>query len=197
MIFLTKEQKAILFGTILGDGYLQKTGERNARLRLEHGEKQKKYLLWKVEKLKPLFQGKPKYLERIHPITKRKYRYWRHQSQSTPYLGKLRRIFYPEGKKRIPQNLEKYLNPLTLAVWYMDDGYYYFKDKNSYLYLGNVTEEEGKVVVNSLQKKFNILGRLKKKKKGYAVYFPVTETRKLKEVIKEYILPEFSYKLPP
>ena len=41
MIKLSLTQKQILYGTILGDGYLQKTGEKNARLRLEHGEKQK------------------------------------------------------------------------------------------------------------------------------------------------------------
>ena len=43
----TKLQKAILAGTLLGDAFLQKTGVKNARLRLEHGERQKEYLLWK------------------------------------------------------------------------------------------------------------------------------------------------------
>jgi len=100
MISLSKKQKSILFGIILGDGYLQKTGKKNARLRLEHGGNQKEYLLWKVEKLGRFFQGKPKYLERIHPISRRKYSYWRHQSQSTPYLGKLRNIFYQMAKRK-------------------------------------------------------------------------------------------------
>ena len=107
MIYLSKEQKSILIGTILGDAYLQKTGKKNARLRLEHGYKQKEYLFWKVEKLNKLFQGKPKYIERIHPITKKTYCYWRHQSQTTPYLGRLRGIFYPEGKKKIPKDLKR------------------------------------------------------------------------------------------
>src|SRR3989338_9808211 len=99
MISLSKEQKSILFGIILGDGYLQSTGKHNARLRLEHGHQQKDYLFWKVGKLSQLFQGKPVYLERVHPLTKKTYKYLRHQSQSTPYLGKIRKIFYSEGKK--------------------------------------------------------------------------------------------------
>lgn len=196
MIFLFREQKSILFGIILGDGYLQKTGKKNARLRLEHGGNQKEYLLWKVKKLGKLFQGKPKYLERIHPISKRKYSYWRHQSQSLPYLGKLRNIFYPDGKKKIPEDLEKYLTPVTLAVWYMDDGYYYLRDNCSYLYLGNVTQKKAEIVAQVLFKKFSIIARVKQKKKGYAIYFPPKETQKLKKIIKGHIIHQFNYKLP-
>lgn len=75
MISLSKDQKSILFGITLGDGYLQSTGKNNARLRLEHSYKQKEYLFWKVEKLHQLFQGKPVYLERVHPLTKKTYKY--------------------------------------------------------------------------------------------------------------------------
>ena len=196
MIFLTKRQKSILFGTILGDGYLQKTGKKNARLRLEHGGKQKEYLFWKVAELEKLFQGKPKYLERIHPISKKKYSYWRHQSQAMPYLERLRNIFYPDGKKKIPSDLEKYLTPTTLAVWFMDDGYYYLRDKCSYLYLGNVSQEEAEIIVQILLEKFDIIVRAKQKKKGYAIYFSPKETQKLKKLIKGYVIPQFNYKLP-
>ncbi len=198
MVSLTSEQKSILFGTILGDGYLQKTGKKNARLRLEHGKKQKEYILWKAKKLERLFQGKPKYLERVHPVSKRKYCYWRHQSQSTPYLGKLREIFYSgkSGEKKIPKKIEKYLSPLALAVWYMDDGYYYLRDRCGYLYLGNVTQEEASLVSQAMLKKFKIKTKIKQKKKGYAVYFPPSEMIKLKKLIKSHILDYFNYKLP-
>lgn len=196
MISLSKEQKSILIGTILGDGYLQKTGKRNARLRLEHGYRQKHYLLWKVKKLGNLFQGRPKYLERIHPKTKKKYRYYRHQSQSTPYLGKLRKVFYPQGKKVIPQEIEGLMDPLMLAVWYMDDGYYYLRDRCSYLYLGNVKEDDAKIAQKAIVKKFKIEPSIKKKKNGYALYFSPGETLKLAKLIKPYVLKEFLYKLP-
>lgn len=196
MISLSRTQKSILFGIILGDGYLQKTGEKNARLRLEHGEKQKEYLSWKVDKLRKLFQGKTRYLERVHPISKKRYCYWRHQSQSTPYLGKLRKVFYPNGKKKIPRDLEKYLSPLGLAVWYMDDGYFYPRDRCSYLYLGNVSRREAEIVAQCLLRSFNIETRVKQKKKGYVIYFSPKETQRLKKLIKKYILPQFNYKLP-
>jgi len=193
---ISRLQRDIIIGTILGDGYIQKTGEKNARLRLEHGAKQKDYLWWKVNNLSQFFQGKPKYLERIHPITNRTYKYWRHQSQSVPYFGKLRKLFYHNGKKIIPDDLESFLTARSLAVWYMDDGYYYAKDRNAYIYLGNVIEKEAKKVQMTLSGLFGLETRVYRKKKGYAIFFPPNEVRKLKILIQDYILDQFKYKLP-
>lgn len=193
---ISSTEKDIIIGTILGDGYLQKTGEKNSRLRLEHGVGQKEYLFWKVNKLNRFFQGKPKYLERMHPVTKRMYKYWRHQSQSMPFLGKLRKIFYEDGKKIIPENISKFLTPLSIAVWYMDDGYYYPRDKCSYIYLGNVARLEAERVVNALHSKFGLNARALAKKKGFALYFSPQETLKLKSILEDYILSHLKYKLP-
>lgn len=193
---LSSTQKDILIGTVLGDGYLQKTGEKNARLRLEHGADQKEYLFWKVKNLQQFFQGKPKYLERKHPITNRTYKYWRHQSQSTPILGKLRNIFYRNGRKVIPGNIVKFLTPRSFAVWYMDDGYYYPRDKCSYLYVGNIAKEEAELIVRALEQKFGLMARVLSKKKGFAIYFSPKETIKLKILIKDYLLKQFNYKIP-
>lgn len=194
---LTKKQRAILVGTLLGDAFLQKTGERNARLRLEHGAAQKEYLFWKAGEFPRLFQGKPVFIERTHPLTKRTYQYWRQQSNATPELGKWRKLFYPDGKKHIPAILPELLNqPIALAVWYMDDGYYYPKDHNSYLYLGKVTEEEALVAVRAISKNFGVNARIyDKKQKGFALYFSPDEARKLHTIIRRHTLPLFQYKL--
>lgn len=189
-------QRDILNGTILGDGYLQKTGEKNARLRLEHGVAQKEYLFWKVKNLQQFFQGTPKYLERIHPISGQTYKYWRHQSQSGPFLGKLRKLFYQDGTKKIPENIEKLLTPRSIAVWYMDDGYYYARDRCSYLYLGNVMREDARRVCEALQSKFNLNCKVLTKKKGFAVYFPPSGIVKLKSLLNNYIIDLFKYKFP-
>ena len=193
----SKEQKAILIGTILGDAYLQKTGTKNARLRLEHGYKQKDYLFWKVSQFPKLFQGQPKYLERKHPLSHQIYKYWRHQSNSTPELDKWQKIFYENGKKQIPANLADLLrDPLSLAVWYMDDGYYYPRDRVSYLYLGRVSKKEAELANTALEKNFKIFSKvLDKKQKGFALYFSRNETIKFHKTIKKFVLPIFNYKL--
>lgn len=196
MTKLTTKQKSVLYGAVLGDGYLQKTGLKNARLRLEHGAKQKDYLFWKANTLALLFQGKPKKVERVHPLTKKKYSYWRHQSQTNAFLGKIRKIFYPQGKKVIPESIAEYLNPTSFAIWFMDDGYYYQRDKCGYLYLGNITLKEAENLKNALEKKLQLSVRCLKKKKGYAIYFSPTEMLKLKSLLKGYYLDKFKYKFP-
>ena len=195
---LTRNQEALLAGSILGDAFLQKTGAHNARLRFEHGAKQKEYLLWKVKALIRLFQGKPTHLSRMHPKTKSTYEYWRAQSNATPELGKLRSIFYPKGKKQIPADIAKFIKePLALAVWYMDDGYYYPKDKNSFLYLGRVSSAEAEYARGALAKNFGLDPHVyDKKQKGFALYFGVAETKKMHTVVRQHmLLPLFAYKL--
>ena len=197
-ISLTRNQKAILVGTLLGDGYLQKTGEKNARLRFEHGGKQKDYVLWKTHAFSRLFQGKPVQLHRVHPKTLKTYEYWRAQSSASPVLGKWRTLFYPDGKKQIPKNLAEILTEsLALAVWYMDDGYYNPKDKNSFLYLGKVSREEAECARDMLEKNFELSVRVyDKKEKGFALYFSTVETKKLHKLIRQHVvLPTFAYKL--
>lgn len=193
---LTKRQESILTGIILGDGFLQSTGTKNARLRLEHGGKQKEYLLWKAAQFPRLFLGKPSQLIRVHPKTKQSYEYWRHQSNSTPVLGEWRKRFYPEGKKHIPKDIAKSLNPLAIAVWYMDDGHYYPRDRASFIYLGRVSLEEANIAECAIQNNFGITAKIRdKKNKGFVLFFPVEETKKFQRLVKPFMLPLFDYKL--
>ena len=194
---LTKRQKAIIAGTLLGDGYLQKTGSKNARLRLEHGEKQKDYLLWKGVQFPKLFNGRPIYIERLHPKTKRIYVYWRWQSHSAPELGKWHKLFYPDGKKHIPLTLASLIKePLALAVWYMDDGYYDLKQKHSFIYLGRVSRPEAETANEAIRKNFQITPRVyDKKEKGFALFFPVSETHRLHSLVRKHVVESMNYKL--
>ena len=181
---------------ILGDGYLQKTGTQNARLRLEHGGAQKEYLLWKVAQFPRLFLGKPVHLVRVHPKSGGSYEYWRHQSNSTPILGTWRRYFYPEGKKKIPKDIARWLNPLAISVWYMDDGYYYPRDRASFIYLGRVSREEAETAQAAFIHNFNLSATIyDKKNKGFVLFFPVEETKKFQTLVRPYMLPVFNYKL--
>ncbi len=194
---LTKQQTNVLIGTILGDGFLQKTGEKNARLRLEHSQKQKDYVLWKGNIFGRLFQGRPNYLERIHPKNKVAYKYCRWQSSSGPAFGKWRKYFYPNGKKIIPIDIGKILTePIALAVWYMDDGYFNKIDRNSYIYLGRVTRAEAEILQKAVEKNFGIVATIyDKKNKGYALFFRAKETKKLQTLICPFIIESLKYKL--
>jgi len=195
---LTKAQKSAIVGMVLGDGFLQSTGKKNARLRLEHSLKQQEFLKWKMSLVPQFFQNFPSQLTRIHPITKRKYAYIRAQSHSSPFLGKLKSVFYPKGKKKIPENLTRYLrHPLGLAIWYLDDGYYYKRDKIAELYLGRVSKKEAEIARRAIKERFGIEARLKdKKNKGFVLSFSPEQTQKFARLIKKFVIKSMNYKLP-
>ena len=112
---LTTRQREILVGSILGDGYIHPQG----KFQLEQGDAQEEYLFWKYYELKELaYPARPVMVERYDPRTEktyRSYRFWLRQ-----YFRPWREVFY-EGKMKIfPEGL--ILSPLSIAVWYMDDG---------------------------------------------------------------------------
>ena len=194
---LGKKQREVLIGSVLGDGFLQATGKRNARLRLEHSAKQKSYLEWKYEVLKNFMQAPPKYLERLNPVWKRTYFYYRCQTHSTPYLGKLRRLFYDGSDKIIPVNIQSLFKaPQSLAVWYMDDGHLYHRDKMAEIYLPCYQVEEVQRLSLALEANFGLKPTIKIKKKKYPVFsFDVLQTKHLVEIVRHYIIPSLEYKI--
>lgn len=195
---LNKIQETAIIGMILGDGYLQKTGKKNARLRLEHTVRQKEYLVWKASLLPQLFQGRPTFLTRIHPRTKRSYHYVRHQSNSSPVLGKLQKIFYPHGKKIIPSDLKKFLkSDIAFAIWYYDDGYYYSRDRCVYIYLGRVERNDADTARNAINAVFGIETKiLDKKKKGFVLYISPKNTEPVAAILRKYPVASMAYKIP-
>ena len=182
---------------ILGDAFLQKTGKSNARIRLEHSEKHKEYLLWKAKMFPEYFQGGPKVYVRFNPVFNKTYRYVRWQSNASPEIGKFQRLFYDSQKKIIPKELPKLLiDPISVAVWYQDDGYFYKRDKMAYIYLPKYSQEEIAILLSTLQQNFGLKPRLKVKKSGNMVFvFSVEETKKLFYLIEPYMTPYMRYKI--
>lgn len=109
-------QRAVIIGSILGDGCLcENWSKTNYRLLMMHSVDQKEYILWKYSILKQCILSEPRFYDGNKSLTIR--------TISHPELTMLRNIFYPNGKKIIPLNIIEYIeNPLTIAIWFMDDG---------------------------------------------------------------------------
>ena len=177
---MTQKQQDVLIGMILGDAYLQSTGKQNARLRLEHSVDQKEYILWKMSWFPSYFQNKVRFLDRANLE-----------------FGNYRRIFYKNSQKIIPENVNTLLkSPLSLAVWHMDDGYYYHRDRMSYIYISNFGKDSIKYLLETLKENFTLFPVLKEKKKGLVLVFNVIETMKLIGLIRKYIIPSMMHKVP-
>ena len=189
----------IVVGSVLGDAYIQATGKRNARIRFEHGAKQKDYIFWKWQQLKNLMQDKPKKIIRYNPIWKNKYSYYRCQSHSSPIFGKLRNVFYRDSIKIIPETITNLLrSKLSLAVWFMDDGYFYARDKTAYIYLSKFSDDQLNMLLRALQINFNLKPNIeiKRRNENVNLKFSVEETKKLMSLIKAEVIPSMRYKLP-
>lgn len=120
---LTNIDKAILIGLLLGDGYIDPRGQ----IQIRHCEKQKDYCIYKAKLLHSVCGGKDiKILETIIDGKKNhllydSYRTYGIKKQSKRFK-EIRDLLYPNGKKEITQEILNYLTPLSIALWWMDDG---------------------------------------------------------------------------
>jgi hypothetical protein len=184
---LTQYQLSIIIGSILGDGYIRIIkGRNNAFLEINHSIKAKKYVDWKYEALKNICVSGPK--ERIIDETRTAYRFYTKQHKE---LTKLFLQFYKNGKKIIPSSLV--LDPIILAVWFMDDG---SKSRKYDVYLNTQQFSllDQKKLISKLRK-IGLRARLNKDKKYYRVRFLKESVAQFNKIIYPYILDSMKYKL--
>ena len=116
---LSKEQKSLLIGLLIGDG----TISSNFVFKLSHSVEQREYLEWKV-KLLDKFQiknnGIKEYISTCGYNIGKGVLY--SQMSVIPTIKALRRTIYIP-KKTITRKLLNWLTPLEIAIWYMDDGH--------------------------------------------------------------------------
>lgn len=182
---LTKEQKSILIGCLLGDGTMRK--KVNAYFEVNHAYKQKELVDWMFTKFENLVLTPPKW--RKGNGNREAYRFF---TRSLPVLTPFYDYFYKEGKKIIPFNLK--MNPLTLAIWFMDDG---SKSRSSvYFNTQQFTRKEQVRLINYLKDQFGLESTLNRDKKYFRIRIRTESTKKLVKMIYKYVLPSFRYKLP-
>jgi len=101
-----------IVGSLLGNGSLRQISNENSSLRFCHGEKQEDYCRWKYEKL-----------ESISNIFSKKKNGKTYFDTSPFYsFSRLRDMFYSLGKKEATLEVANYLNPKSVAIWYLDNG---------------------------------------------------------------------------
>ena len=194
---MNEEIKSILVGLVLGDGYLTPFVGRSKKsaVDIKGDNKYLLYLKWLHEKLKPLGVSELK--------PKKNYHQHRFYTKYCWEVGELREIFYPKGKKIIPENIADILkNPLTLAVWYQDDGTLDCRDKYHYNALFAThcfSFNECKLLAEALRMNFNLDVRVCRcKMRGkvrYRLYITSKSMNRFIDLIKPFINPCFKYKI--
>jgi len=193
---ITKRQNDIILGSIFGDGYLDPKGDI-ARLHLKQSVEKKDYVFWLYHELENLCKSAPK--------QRKDNQQWYVSTRYFPELMEWRRRFYPKGTKLIPKDIgTQFQSPISLAVWFMDDGTLDWRPKDHYAFrlttnCFSITDTSRLVEV--LSKNFGVEATtqttLMRGKRYPRIHIGARGRDKFLKLVSPYILKCFEHKLPP
>ena len=190
---LTDIQEQILNGHLLGDGSIGKQYKNgNAKFIIKRKTEDKQYLLWSAKHFENyLYETGLSDYENFDKRTNKTYYASTMVTRSLPVFTKYYDKWYPEDKKIVPKDL--ILTPLTIAVWFADDGTFNNNTKNR-VDMNFSTEgfcyQDVEFLTNQLQCMYGDKVHLTPKGKNYIIRITTTATANL-------LLNEIYSLLPP
>ena len=190
---LSKRQREILVGLLLGDGHLEtQNGGRTYRLKVEHGAAQREYLMWLANE----FQGwllsgwyeKRKESKTVYGFT----------TVSHPAFRFYGAQFYHNDKKRIPPLIKRLLSSLSLAIWFLDDGSAKSSKHKSLVIHSLGYNRKDLVLMQEALSRLGIESFLHKQRKGsFRMYFPRQSSRIIANAVRPILhdVPSLAYKV--
>ncbi len=195
LLKLTKKQRSIIVGTLLGDSHLEtQNNGRTYRLKVEHSVKQAIYVDWLYQQFRDWVLTPPKSKSKyLNGVELENYYF---QTLSAGQLRFYAKSFYDIKKSKvIPKQIGHWLTPLALAIWFMDDGS--AKSKYHRAVIIN-TQGFSKRDIGLLQKallaNFSIEATLRKQKEGLQLLIAGKNAELFYSIVQPYILPNFNYK---
>ena len=193
---------SIIIGSLLGDGHLEKRNRGIVtRIKFEQSNKNVEYLMW----FHSYFSTRG-YCNINKPELKKRIRkngeiYFHYSINTFTFFSFnwIHDMFYmcSEGKyvKIIPHNIEQYLTPLALAIWFMDDGSKL--KKGAKIATNCFTYKELSQLCENLKNKFNLTVTIHSggKNKGYTLYISSQSMTTFSNIVKPFMLPTLYYKL--
>ncbi|MGH2750909.1 MAG: recombinase RecA [Actinomycetota bacterium] len=187
-----------LRGSLMGDGCLSKVQRRDpsftpARFRLGHGAAQAEYLDWKCS----LFGN--------IPVSRTTDERGASFADFTPLfeLREMRDQVYVEGgKKTFDWDYIKQLKPLSLAIWYMDDGHLDVRNKTTQsariqICVTAMTQETQLRLLDYLRDTWDLDVRLTSVKGQQVLLFSKLAAEEFQSIVAPYVHPSMDYKLLP
>lgn len=204
---LTQKQKEVLYGSMMGDA---KKGSMSS-VSFKHGGSQKDYLLWKYQIFENVASEHSLRCENyIDKRSEYKGSTWRFYTHANTDIEECMMEFYQSGKKQITRSILDKLTPLSIAVWFQDDGVTDFGHRAKIRTGGNHTpvckfctesfsKESCEIIQTWLEESYGINAELLEIQLsngvGYRVKICYKDIDKFINLIKPYILPMFQYKI--
>jgi hypothetical protein len=187
---LTKEQRDVLTGTLLGDGCLAQHG-RFHRLHVKHKAEHRtlaefKYRTFAHYISMPMHGFNQQLLGKEYPCVQ-------FASLTSPEFTKWHRYFYRGRRKIVPADIARHLSPLAVAVWFMDDGASDFAGVTIQTHSFRLAEV--RLLADSLRSSLGVSASLRRNKGAWILYLGASELPGFRDLVDQYMLPELSYKL--
>jgi recombination protein RecA len=199
---LSEQQWEIVRGSLMGDGALSQKTRRiqrhelsGVRFRLGHGGKQAAYLDWKCSLLGNI------------PVSRTVDEHGNVYADFTPMpeLAPLRHEVYGDGssnKKSFSWNFFKRITPLSLAIWYMDDGCLDIRNNAETSARINIciqamSPETRERLVSYLRDTWDLDVRLTSVRGKSILVFSKVAAEEFQEIVAPYVHPSMEYKLLP
>ncbi len=182
---LTETQRSIIIGSLLGDGTMR--CRANALLEINHGVQQRDYVDWKYQQLANLVGTPPK----LRAGNGKRVAY-RFTTLSLPELTLLYRLFYKQRRKAVPEGLS--VSPLSLAVWFMDDGCKSYRAL--YLNTQQFDQVSQHLLIEILATQWGVKATMNRDKQYFRLRVAVATVARFREIVEPYLLPQLAYKFP-
>lgn len=198
-ISLSPQEFSVIMGGLLGDGSLKLyKGYKNARYSFRNSTKQGDYfhakciLLRGISSSNCIFKQKADGYSKVSKL--------RYQSRALPPLTEIHSITHKKNKLVIRRTWLNHLTPLSLAIWWLDDGSIVGGGRQGCISTDGFTEGECKILARYLLVVWKVRARLGRVKgKESAIYYRLwLSTNQLKSFL-HIILPhlpcaEIAYK---
>ena len=185
---LTDRQRAIIVGLILGDGHLEtQNGGKTYRLKVEHAESQSDYVYWLFNELREWIPATEPYVK-VRVNGERNVGFNTYSHDSLRFYG---HQFYRNKKKEIPNMIGKLIEPISIAVWFMDDGSRKSAHHQTYnIHTLGYSKKDLELLQDMFKKKFEIEAVMHRQKgKYWRLYIPSDSASQFATLIDEYVRP--------
>lgn len=186
---LNRIQKEIIIGTLLGDGCLIVSGSgRSARLQILQNHTKRLYVDWIYD----FFRDWVIYSPKLDPCNNSYF----FRTVSHEELMDYRRMFYVNGKRKISREIIEHLtSPLSLAIWFMDDGNGYRNHDSLRISSYGFGRDGNKLLKNALRSNFGLEVVIGQDTKGVYLNIPSRTASRFYSMIKPFVVPCMMYKL--
>jgi len=179
-------QESFIIGSLLGDGCIRKAKKGSYSFRYTHCKEQREYSEWKSN----FFDGN--FRIRLDGVSE-------YSSKTSGAYEKFRHHFYHNDVKKRYVPTDIVLDPLSLAIWYQDDGYLGDSCKLSVNFCTNCFCLEA---INTLCQALRNVGieskfhRIKKENhEEYVITLGRKQTKMFFDLVAPYIHPSMAYKV--